>query len=68
MATYTQTDLANIKAAIASGVQQAMIAGEMVNYRSLEDMVKIQRMIEADLAGSLHVSMPVRYATTDRGV
>ncbi len=33
MATYTQHDLANIKTAIAGGLQQAMINGEMVQYR-----------------------------------
>lgn len=69
MAKYTQADLANIKAMIAGGLDQAMIAGEMVRYRSLADLLKIQHLIEADLSASSQPVMPVRYAaTTDRGV
>ncbi len=70
LATYTTTDLANIKAAIAGGVQQAMINGEMVQYRSLAEMIKIQGLIEADIAaGSGTVTrLAVRYPATDRGI
>jgi hypothetical protein len=71
LATYTATDLANIKAAIAGGVQQAMINGEMVQYRSLGDMIKIQGRIEADIAAGSGTSAPrlaVRYPETDRGI
>lgn len=71
MAAYTSTDLVNIKAAIASGVMTATIAGEMVQYRSLPEMLKIKRLIEADLAaasGTAITAFPVRYPSTDRGV
>lgn len=71
MSTYIATDLANIKAAIAGGVQQAMINGEMVQYRSLKEMIKIQRLIEADIAaasGAAVTRFPVSYPTTDRGI
>ncbi|MCV6603053.1 MAG: hypothetical protein OIF54_16090 [Cohaesibacter sp.] len=50
--SYTQQDLANIKAAIASGADQAMIQGEMVKYRSLDDLRRIKAEIEAELAPS----------------
>lgn len=69
MATYTEQDLANIKAAIAGGLTQAMIAGEMVQYRTLPELLKIKRLIEADLAASsARTAFPVRYPSTDRGV
>lgn len=67
MATYTQEDLANIKAIISGGLDQAMIAGEMVRYRNLGDLRRIQAMIEADLAAA-RPSVPLVYATTNRGL
>lgn len=68
MATYSAADLANITKAIASGVQQAMIAGEMVQYRSLGEMKQIKAMIESDLAGSAKPLFLVRAVETDRGI
>lgn len=69
MASYTSQDLANIKQLIGGGLTQAMIAGEMVQYRSLPELLKIQRLIEADLAASsARPAFQVRYASTDRGV
>lgn len=71
MATYTEQDLANIKAAIAGGLTQAMINGEMVQYRSLPEMERIKALIEREIAGgaSSRTAMPVRYASTaDRGL
>lgn len=68
MATYTQTDLANIKAIISGGLQQAMIAGEMVQYRTLPELRAIERLILDDLAPAPKQAFPVRFPTTDRGV
>lgn len=70
MAAYSATDLANINALIAGGVSQAMIAGEMVQYRALPELMKIKRMIEADLASASAGAsfLPMRYPETDRGV
>lgn len=68
MATYSAADLANITKAIASGVQQAMIAGEMVQYRSLSEMQRIKALIEVDLSGSAKALIPVRSPFTDRGI
>lgn len=67
---YSAQDLANINQLIAGGVTQAMIAGEMVQYRSLTELQKIKRLIEADLAAqsSAAPAFPVRYPETDRGV
>jgi len=70
MATYTEMDRANIKAMIAGGLKQAMIAGEMVQYRELNELERIQRLIEADLApADVPTFMPVRYPDcSDRGL
>lgn len=68
MSSYTTSDLANIKKAIASGVQQAMIAGEMVQYRTLSEMKQIKALIEADLSGSGKTLISVRAPITDRGI
>lgn len=49
---YSQDDLDNINAAIASGADQAMIQGEMVKYRSLSDMRSIRNEIERAVSPS----------------
>lgn len=68
MAEFTQDDLANINAAIASGAKQAMIQGEMVQYRDLAEMMRIRGMIKADLEGSVADVSPIQYPETDRGL
>jgi hypothetical protein len=69
MASYTSQDLANINQLISGGLSQAMIAGEMVQYRSLPELRQIKRMIEADLASGVGGSaFPVRFPATDRGI
>jgi hypothetical protein len=69
MASYSAQDLANINQLISGGLTQAMIAGEMVQYRTLPELLKIKRLIEADLAtASARPAFPVRYPETDRGV
>ena len=69
MASYTSQDLANINELISGGLSQAMIAGEMVQYHALPDLLRIKRLIEADLAASsVRPAFPVRYPQTDRGV
>lgn len=71
MASYTSQDLANINQLISGGLTQAMIAGEMVQYRTLPELLKIKRIIEDDLRASSAAprpAFPVRYPSTDRGV
>jgi hypothetical protein len=47
--TWTHEDLANLKRAIASGTLSATVGGVQQTYRSLDDMVRIKSMIEAEL-------------------
>ena len=67
---YSAQDLANINQLIAGGLTQAMIAGEMVQYPSLPELLKIKRLIEAGPASAQAPgsAFPVRYPNTDRGV
>ncbi|KEJ93979.1 hypothetical protein SAMN05444149_10896 [Pseudosulfitobacter pseudonitzschiae] len=68
MADYTAQDLANINQLISGGLSQAMIAGEMVQYRTLPELLQIKRLIEAALAPASRVPFQVRHVATDRGV
>lgn len=49
---YTQTDLDNVKAAIASGEQSVEVGGRKVVYRSVEELRKARDDIAAELAGA----------------
>lgn len=64
---YTSADLANIKSAIAGGVQQAVIQGEMVQYRSLAEMIRIKNLIEAEAAPAAR-PVALCYPVTSRGL
>lgn len=47
---FTQTDLDNINAAIASGELRASVNGRTVEYRSVAELERARGIIEADLA------------------
>lgn len=50
MATYTDTDLATIKAAIASGIRAVTYAdGRKVEYQNLDQMLAAKKVIEAEV-------------------
>jgi hypothetical protein len=68
MSDFTQADLTQIKRAIATGAKQAMIQGEMVQYRDLSEMRQIMAMIQNDLDGTTKVSTPILYPETSRGL
>ena len=46
---YTQTDLDNVKTAIASGEQSVEVGGRKVVYRSVEELRKARDDIAAEL-------------------
>jgi hypothetical protein len=50
--SWTHTDLANLKRAIASGTLSATVGGVQQTYRSLDDMIRIKNLIEAELGFS----------------
>lgn len=49
---YTQTDLNNIRRLIAAGAGKVMIAGKTVEYRSLDELQRIEARIAAEVNGS----------------
>lgn len=54
--SHTQTDLDNIKAAIASGEQSVEMGGRKVVYRSVDDLRKARDDITAELASTANAS------------
>ena len=72
---FTQSDVDNLKEAIATGLTQASIQGELVQYRSLAEMKEILRMMSQDIsAGSGAVKssrvagLGVSYVNPSRGL
>lgn len=57
---FTQTDLDNINAAIATGEMSVEVNGRKVVYRSMDDLRKARTIIESDLAIASPVSGGVR--------
>ncbi len=49
MSSWTSTDLANLEEAIAQGITSCTIAGKTVQYRSLDEMMRIRAAMLADL-------------------
>lgn len=47
---WTQTDLDNVKAALAKGEHTVQFADRSVTYRSVEELQRVMQMIEAELA------------------
>lgn len=47
--SWTLDDLTNLKRAIASGTLSATVGGVQQTYRSLDEMIRIKNMIEAEL-------------------
>lgn len=49
---FTQTDLDNINAAIATGELSVEVNGRKVQYRSMDDLMKARDVISTDLASA----------------
>jgi collagenase-like PrtC family protease len=66
--SYTATDLAKLRAAIAKGAQNVRIGDEEVTFRSLKEMMQIESKMVADLAGVSASARPTHVnAGFDRG-
>jgi hypothetical protein len=46
---YTQQDLDSIKSAIAAGELSVRFGDRQITYRSLDELIRIQNQIEAEL-------------------
>lgn len=49
---YSEADLAALQAAIAKGVREVRMDGEMVEYRSLEEMLRLEAKLKRELTGA----------------
>lgn len=49
---FTQTDLDAVNAAVASGELKIEVAGRMVMYRSIDELIKARDIISAELAAT----------------
>lgn len=49
---FTQTDLDAVNAAVASGELKIEVAGRMVMYRSIDELIKARDIIRAELAAA----------------
>lgn len=70
MSTYTQADLANVRAAIASGELSVMHNGRRVEYRSMQELLLAEKRIESELtaaAGGMRGGVRRFTFTTGRG-
>ncbi len=68
---FTQSDIDNLDEAIAAGEKTVKVNGREVEYRSIEEMLKVRRFILAELARkSGRRKHPFRGVTTvlDRGL
>ncbi|MDP3651056.1 MAG: hypothetical protein Q8R67_05165 [Rhodoferax sp.] len=53
---FTQTDLDAVNAAIASGELKIEVAGRMVMYRSIDELIKSRDLIQAEIASAATAS------------
>ena len=65
---WTTNDLAEINKAIASGTLHVKYADREVQYRSLEEMLKIRDLIAKEVAGSEATSPTRRLAQFSKGL
>ena len=63
---YTTTHLSAIEAAIATGELTVTVDGRSVTYRSVGDLLKAKRDIEASLATTGAISAPVTQSFVTR--
>lgn len=55
---FTQTDLDNIKTAIATGEMTVEFGGRRVTYRSMSELERAKTLIEGDLARGAAATKP----------
>ncbi|MDS9468204.1 hypothetical protein RGQ15_11565 [Paracoccus sp. MBLB3053] len=64
---YTAADLAELKANIAKGVTSIEVAGEKVQFRSLNEMLKLAAVIEAEIEPGGQTRSGLHHPTFSRG-
>lgn len=67
MSDYTEQDLSALNKAIAQGARKVKYSDKEVEYRSLEEMIKIRNMMKEDLGQSSSGSSR-RFASHSKGL
>lgn len=49
---WTQTDIDNLKTAIATGARTVAVDGKTVTYNSFSDMLRALRLMRAEVSGT----------------
>lgn len=67
---FTQTDADNLRRAIADGrgARSMTFSDQSVTFNSIEDMLKLLAVMDAEVAGTLGTRRSYRVATTSKGV
>ncbi len=65
--TFTEADLAPLKAAYLSGTTSVQIGERTVSFRSLSEIEKIIARVEAAIEAEAHPEKPVANTTNIRG-
>lgn len=63
---FTQQQLTDLDAAIAEGVLVVVSNGRRVEYRSLDEMIKLRNLMSSDLSSSQTQADTRRYAAFRR--
>lgn len=67
MANYTAAELAALRAAMASGALRVKYADKDVTYRSLEEMVQLERTMTADITPPATTAIACTFGSFSKG-
>ena len=64
---YTQEALTRLQAAIAKGAKSLQMGGERVDFRSLDEMLRLEKRMQVKLQPASARKSPVLYPKTSTG-
>ena len=64
---YTQDDLSKLQTAIAKGAKSLQMGGERVEFRSLDEMLRLERKLQVQLQPASARKSPIMYPKTSTG-
>lgn len=65
--SYTQADLTKLQKAISNGASELQMGGERVKFRDLDQMLKLEKRIKAELGINTTPTRRVLYPNTKTG-
>lgn len=67
MSGYSESYLTQLQAMIAKGIEEGQINGERVKFRSLANMLKLERKIKAELGMTEQPARRAHHPVTSTG-